>query len=146
MPEPLRSVTSCGRKNCTGEPAPKVTFLIGAGRAGFRGGFDPSHPGVVRQFAQADGVTMQGIRAEIQAVADGKLKAEDSPLHHAPHTAESLLIEAWDRPYSRAQAAFPMAELKDNKYWPPVGRIDQVYGDRHLVCSCPPVSAYETQD
>jgi glycine dehydrogenase len=89
---------------------------------------------------------MQGIRAEIQAVADGKVKAEDSPLHHAPHTAESILIEAWDRPYSRAQAAFPMSELKDNKYWPPVGRIDQVYGDRHLVCSCPPVSSYETQN
>ncbi len=89
---------------------------------------------------------MQGIRAEIQAVADGKVKAEDSALHHAPHTVESLLIEAWDRPYSREQAAFPMSELKDNKYWPPVGRIDQVYGDRHLVCSCPPVSSYETQN
>jgi len=91
-------------------------------------------------------VAMQGIRAEIQAVAEGKMKAADSPLHHAPHTADSLLVETWDRPYTREAAAFPMAELKDNKYWPPVGRIDQVYGDRHLVCSCPPLSDYETKD
>ena len=86
---------------------------------------------------------MKGIRAEIQAVADGKVKAGDSPLHHAPHTADSLLVEKWERPYSREQAAFPMDGLKDNKYWPPVGRIDQVYGDRNLVCSCPPIENYE---
>jgi len=87
---------------------------------------------------------MKGIRAEIQAVADGKISMEDSPLHHAPHTADSLLSADWQRPYTREEAAFPMRELKDNKYWPPVGRIDQVYGDRHLVCSCPPLSDYES--
>ncbi len=87
---------------------------------------------------------MHCIREEIQAVADGLINAQESPLHNAPHTAASLLKEEWTLPYSREAAAFPMAELKDNKYWPPVGRIDQVYGDRHLVCSCPPVAEYET--
>ena len=86
---------------------------------------------------------MRCIREEIQAVADGSIKAEDSPLHNAPHTAASLLSEEWNLPYTRETAAFPMTELKDNKYWPPVGRIDQVYGDRHLVCSCPPIADYD---
>ena len=88
---------------------------------------------------------MHCIREEIQAVADGSINAQESPLHNAPHTAASLLKEEWTLPYSREAAAFPMAELKDNKYWPPVGRIDQVYGDRHLVCSCPPVAEYEEE-
>jgi glycine dehydrogenase len=86
---------------------------------------------------------MHCIREEIQAVADGSINAQESPLHNAPHTAASLLSEEWTLPYSRETAAYPMAELKDNKYWPPVGRIDQVYGDRHLVCSCPPITEYE---
>jgi len=88
---------------------------------------------------------MHSIREEIQAVADGSINAQESPLHNAPHTAASLLREEWTLPYSHEAAAFPMAELKDNKYWPPVGRIDQVYGDRHLVCSCPPITEYEEE-
>lgn len=83
------------------------------------------------------------IRAEIAAIEAGDLTAEQSPLHFAPHTAEVLLDDNWQRGYSRAQGAYPAAYLRDHKYWPPVGRIDNVYGDRQLVCSCPPLSDYE---
>jgi len=86
---------------------------------------------------------MKGIREEIRMIEKGEIKAEDSLLHHAPHTANILLATEWKKSYTREQAAFPLPEFRDNKYWPPVGRIDQVYGDRHLVCSCPPVSEYE---
>ncbi len=83
------------------------------------------------------------IRAEIAAIEAGELTAEQSPLHFAPHTAEVLLDDNWQRGYSRTQGAYPAAYLRDHKYWPPVGRIDNVYGDRQLVCSCPPLSDYE---
>jgi glycine dehydrogenase len=83
------------------------------------------------------------IREEIRAIENGVLKAEDSPLRHAPHTALDITGE-WDRPYTREQAAFPVPSLRDgSKYWPPVGRVDNVYGDRNVVCSCPPLSDYE---
>ena len=86
---------------------------------------------------------MIAIRAEINDVATGKLSAEDSPLRHAPHTSMALTGE-WPHAYSREQAAFPVASLKNgSKYWPPVGRVDNVYGDRNVVCSCPPLSDYE---
>jgi len=86
---------------------------------------------------------MIAIRAEINDVATGKISAEDSPLRHAPHTSMTLAGE-WPHPYTREQAAFPVASLKNgSKYWPPVGRIDNVYGDRNVVCSCPPLSDYE---
>jgi glycine dehydrogenase len=68
---------------------------------------------------------------------------ENSPLYHAPHTAESLLTEEWTKPYSREQAAFPTKTLRDNKYWPPVGRVDNVHGDKNLICACLPIEAYE---
>ena len=80
---------------------------------------------------------MLAIRAEITAVADGSLAAATSPLRHAPHTAAAATADEWDRAYPRAQGAFPAAWLRDHKYWPPVGRIDQPWGDRNLVCSCP---------
>ncbi|MFW2421217.1 MAG: aminomethyl-transferring glycine dehydrogenase [Porticoccaceae bacterium] len=83
------------------------------------------------------------IRAEIAAVEAGELTADQSPLHFAPHTAEVLLDENWQRSYSRTQGAYPAEYLRDHKYWPPVGRIDNVHGDRQLVCSCPPLSDYE---
>jgi glycine dehydrogenase len=86
---------------------------------------------------------MKHIRQEIQAIKDGKITAEESPLRNAPHTASSLLVEKWEKSYSREEAAFPMPELRENKYWPPVGRIDQAYGDRNLVCACPPMEEYE---
>jgi glycine dehydrogenase len=84
---------------------------------------------------------MIAIRGEIARVAAGEWPLADSPLRHAPHTAASLLGE-WDRPYSRELAAYPVAALREEKYWPPVGRVDGAYGDRHLVCSCPPVTDY----
>ncbi len=87
---------------------------------------------------------MIAIRAEIAEVASGKFSSDDSPLRHAPHTAMSLAAE-WTHTYTREQAAFPLASLKNgSKYWPPVGRVDNVYGDRNVICSCPPLSDYET--
>ena len=85
---------------------------------------------------------MIAIRHEIEEVESGRMPYDQSPLHHAPHTAEELLVAEWDRPYSREEGAFPLPELRANKYWPPVGRIDGKYGDRHLVCSCPPLYEY----
>ncbi len=81
---------------------------------------------------------MEAIRAEIDDVALGRIGAEDSPLRRAPHTVEDLVAD-WDRPYSREQGCFPPGAFREDKYWPPVGRVDNVYGDRHLVCTCPPV-------
>ncbi|HJQ07214.1 MAG TPA: aminomethyl-transferring glycine dehydrogenase [Nocardioides sp.] len=85
---------------------------------------------------------MIAIKGEIDKVASGEWTADDSPLRHAPHTGRALVGD-WDRPYSREVAVFPagMAEAAD-KYWPPVARIDQAYGDRNLVCACPPLDAY----
>jgi glycine dehydrogenase len=82
------------------------------------------------------------IREEIRAVEEGKLKAAESPLKHAPHTAEAVTADEWNRPYSRQQAAFPAPWLRERKFWPAVARIDQVYGDRNLVCTCPDTSTY----
>ncbi|MFV0425738.1 MAG: aminomethyl-transferring glycine dehydrogenase [Beutenbergiaceae bacterium] len=84
---------------------------------------------------------MLAIRAEIQAVADGVWPAQDNPLVNAPHTAASL-VEEWTHPYSRREAVYPLAGMERSKYWVPVRRIDGAYGDRNLVCSCPPVSDF----
>ena len=86
---------------------------------------------------------MIAIRREIDEVAAGTWPLEDNPLHGAPHTASSVLGE-WDRPYTREQAAFPAGVDRGSKYWPPVRRIDGAYGDRNLVCSCPPLDSYPT--
>jgi glycine dehydrogenase len=84
------------------------------------------------------------IRSEIQDVLDGKITADDSPLRHAPHTCEDVTSDDWDRAYSRKQAAFAVQQPPGSvKYWPTVGRIDNVFGDRNLVCSCPPLEDYE---
>jgi glycine dehydrogenase len=85
---------------------------------------------------------MLGIHREILAIESGAMTVENSPLRHAPHTADVLLAAAWDRPYSRESAAFPDTRLKQHKYWPPVSRVDNVHGDKHLICTCDPVSAY----
>ena len=82
---------------------------------------------------------MIAIRAEITDIAEGRVPHADSALHHAPHTAEDLLVDTWDRPYTREQAAFPVPELRATKYFPPVSRIDGAYGDRNVFCSCPPL-------
>jgi glycine dehydrogenase len=84
---------------------------------------------------------MLSIRAEAQDVIDGKSDRDNNPLKNAPHTVADL-IEDWDRPYSREQACYPAGTIKSDKYWVPVNRVDNVYGDRHLVCTCPPMDAY----
>jgi glycine dehydrogenase len=81
------------------------------------------------------------IRAEIASVEAGEISAEDSPLRHAPHTVNDLVAD-WDRKYSREQACFPPGAFKVDKYWPPVGRVDNVFGDRNLICTCPPLESY----
>ncbi|MFB8230926.1 aminomethyl-transferring glycine dehydrogenase [Cellulosimicrobium sp. NPDC055967] len=86
------------------------------------------------------------IRGEIDAVSSGRWSVEESPLRGAPHTAAALVAQAWDKPYSRELAGYPVASLRAGKYWPPVRRIDGARGDRNLVCSCPPVESYVTGD
>ena len=85
---------------------------------------------------------MIAIRDEIRQVENGHWPQDNNPLKHAPHTAASLMGAEWARPYSRETGGFPLATLKQMKYWPPVGRVDNVYGDRNLSCSCVPVSDY----
>ena len=81
------------------------------------------------------------IRDEIRAVERGDIAPEDSPLRHAPHTVEDLVAD-WTRKYPREQGCFPPGAFRVDKYWPPVGRVDNVYGDRHLICTCPPLETY----
>jgi glycine dehydrogenase len=85
---------------------------------------------------------MIAIRGEIRAVEEGRMDRDDNPLKNAPHTAAMVMAEAWAHDYPREAAAFPVASLKRQKYWPPVARVDNVYGDRHVMCSCIPMSAY----
>jgi glycine dehydrogenase len=85
---------------------------------------------------------MIAIRAEIDKVGSGEWPADDNPLHNAPHTAECLLVDEWTHPYTREQAAYPLGKGFRPKVWVPVRRIDGAYGDRNLVCSCPPVEAF----
>ena len=85
---------------------------------------------------------MIAIREEIRKIERGEWPADNNPLKHAPHTAAAVVADNWDRPYSRETGAFPLASLKQSKYWTPVGRIDNVYGDRNLFCSCVPVADY----
>ena len=87
---------------------------------------------------------MIAIKNEIDQVAAGQFELDDNPLVGAPHTAAVVSADSWTRNYSRSQAAYPLASLRENKYWPPVGRLDHVFGDRNLVCSCPSISDYET--
>jgi glycine dehydrogenase len=86
---------------------------------------------------------MVAIRDEIRKVEQGQWPREDNPLKNAPHTAGALLVADWDHAYTREEAAYPIASLRRVKYWSPVGRVDNVYGDRNLFCSCVPMSAYE---
>ncbi len=85
---------------------------------------------------------MIAIRAEADAIAAGEVEYEHSALHHAPHTAEDVLGGDWDRPYTREQAVYPGSNSRASKYWPPVSRIDNRYGDRNVVCECPPIDTY----
>jgi glycine dehydrogenase len=82
------------------------------------------------------------IREEIRAIEEGRLDAEDNPLRNAPHTAAMVSADDWSHPYGRQQAAYPLPWVKERKFWPAVARVDDVYGDRNLMCACPPMSAY----
>jgi glycine dehydrogenase len=84
---------------------------------------------------------MLAIRAEIAEVEAGTIAIAASPLRLAPHTMEDL-VRDWDRPYSREDGCFPPGAFRVDKYWPPVNRVDNAYGDRHLVCTCPPLESY----
>ena len=86
---------------------------------------------------------MAAIRAEIDQVDDGLIAMDDSPLRRAPHTAAAIAGGRWDRPYSREQAAFPLPETAERKYWPPVGRIDGTHGDKNVFCACPPIEDFQ---
>jgi glycine dehydrogenase len=88
---------------------------------------------------------MIAIREEIAEIEEGRADAQDNVLKNAPHTAQALASSDWNHPYTREQAGFPMKASREFKFWPAVGRIDNVYGDRHLVCTCLPVGAYETK-
>ncbi len=94
--------------------------------------------GELDRFCEA----MIAIRAEIEAVESGRMDARNNPLKQAPHTADVVTASEWDRPYTREQAAFPAAWLRENKFWPAVARIDNVFGDRNPVCTCDGVDAY----
>ncbi|MFM8552050.1 MAG: aminomethyl-transferring glycine dehydrogenase [Nitrospiraceae bacterium] len=84
------------------------------------------------------------IRGEIQESAAGRLPRDNNPLKHAPHTAQAVTATDWPHPYSREQAAFPALWVREQKFWPAVARIDNAYGDRHLICTCPPMDSYTT--
>ena len=86
---------------------------------------------------------MTAIREEIRKVETGEWSRDDNPLKHAPHTLADIVESEWQRPYTRDEAVFPLPWIKANKFWPTVNRIDEVYGDRHIHCTCPPISAYE---
>jgi glycine dehydrogenase len=86
---------------------------------------------------------MLSIRAEINDIGSGRIAYEDSPLRHAPHTLDDLMEDRWDRRYSREVGMFPAPWIRAHKFWPTCGRVDNVYGDRNLVCTCPPLEAYE---
>ncbi|WP_460775159.1 aminomethyl-transferring glycine dehydrogenase [Microbacterium sp. GXF7504] len=94
--------------------------------------------GEIERFIEA----MIAIKAEAQRVADGEWPADDNPLVNAPHTAESIAVGEWTHPYSRETAVYPVPSLVRRKYWPPVRRIDNAFGDRNLVCACPPPDAF----
>ena len=83
------------------------------------------------------------VEGAFKAIEDGKLDRLDNPLKNAPHTVAAIGSDNWSHPYTREQAAWPKPWLRDAKFWPSVGRIDNTYGDRHLVCTCPPMESYE---
>jgi len=82
------------------------------------------------------------IREEIREIEEGRAPRDNNLLTNAPHTLEQVIADSWDRPYSRERAAFPSHSTRLHKVWPTVGRIDSAYGDRNLICTCPPVEEY----
>ena len=86
--------------------------------------------------------SMVSIRKEIEEIENNTADYEDNVLKNAPHTAKELIADTWNHPYSREKAAYPYKDIVDNKYWPPVGRINNVHGDKNLMCSCPSIKEY----
>jgi len=84
------------------------------------------------------------IREEIRAIEEGRADRQDNLLKNAPHTAEAVVSDGWSHPYTRESAAYPLPWIRGRKFWPSVGRVNNVYGDRNVVCSCPPIEAYGT--
>jgi glycine dehydrogenase len=82
------------------------------------------------------------IREEIREIEDGRADRQQNLLTNAPHTLEQVIADEWSRPYARERAAYPSRSVREHKVWPTVGRVDSAYGDRNLVCVCPPVEAY----
>jgi glycine dehydrogenase len=117
--------------------APTVSWPVGGTMMIEPTESEPKHE--LDRFCEA----MISIHAEMQAIADGKQDRQSNLLKNAPHTARQMASDKWDRSYSREQAAFPAPWTRDHKFWPAVGRIDNVYGDRNLFCSCPPVEDVE---
>ena len=89
---------------------------------------------------------MISIRNEIREIEAGRMDAEDNPLKNAPHTIDMVCADQWNHAYSREQAAYPLPSLRDNKYWCPVGRVDNVFGDTNVICACPPLESYIDED
>lgn len=85
---------------------------------------------------------MLSIREEIRGIEDGKSDKKDNPLKQAPHTLHAVISSDWAHAYTREQAAFPLAYIRENKFWPSVARVNNTYGDRNLICTCEPVSSY----
>ena len=98
---------------------------------------EPKHE--LDRFCEA----MISIHTEIDAIVNGKIDKQNNPLKNAPHTARQIASDKWERPYSREEAAFPAPWTREHKFWPAVARIDNVYGDRNLFCSCPPIEEFE---
>ena len=82
------------------------------------------------------------IKKEIEAIEKREIDALDNPLKNAPHTIGVVTAAEWNHPYTRQEAAFPLAYVSDNKFWPSVGRVNNSYGDRNLICTCPPIEEY----
>jgi len=89
---------------------------------------------------------MVAIRGEIARIEAGQIAVEDSPLRHAPHTAAMVAADDWAQAYGREEAAFPVPTLRRDKYFPPVRRIDNAYGDRNLMCACPPLESFTAKE
>jgi glycine dehydrogenase len=89
---------------------------------------------------------MLSIRKEIAAVESGQADKQNNVLKNAPHTQSVVIIDNWDKPYSREQAAFPLDYVRTNKFWPSVGRINNTFGDRNLICTCEPIESYMEQE
>ena len=122
------------------------THALVSGRPLILGGVRIEHSHGLLGHSDADALLHAITDALFGAAALGDIGRDDNPLKNAPHTATMVMAENWEHDCTRERAAFPVASLKRHKYWPPVGRIDNAYGDRNIMCSCVPMEAYATED